>query len=138
MTPKTLADGTRQIRSQVIYLGSNISQAPGTVYLHLGDLTASPGTDARIYLAGLGADTLDPANYIGSFAMVGGGPAGEPVTIASHTLEVTDFEAGGRRYHARSSLRVFGHFGLVVMVKAGSLTIGRAVLSTKALRDRHP
>ncbi len=86
----------------------------------------------------------DPADFIGTIAA----PADEPADIPWLRLDLRDFEADGKRYTARSTLRTQASFSIAMVVTAGRVEVGGWLLKvlepgpgrsfTVAAEDRRP
>jgi len=115
-----------------VFLGSSLSQAPGTLYLHVEGVTAEPGSEAEIFVKDPSSRGVDRANSVGSVATVEGSPS----MLGTIVLEVHDFEAGGQRYTARSALRGMAGLSVAMIVKRGSVKVERFVLTTATREER--
>ncbi|MCB9781278.1 MAG: hypothetical protein H6742_22110 [Alphaproteobacteria bacterium] len=111
-----------------IFLRDDLRDAPGMLQLRLEGVHAEPGSAAEIYLQDNSPELYDPADYLGSVAVVAGGATDIPQVV----LEVHDFEADGQRFTARSTLRELRSFGVVVVPLDGSIQIDGFTLMAKA------
>ena len=130
-----LGHGQKLVSYGAIFLLGSLAQATMPVYLHAEGITIEPGSEAEIYLVNPSDPTARPyrqADFIGSIATVQGSPSKLPYM----TFEIHDFEADGKKYTARSTLREMAGFDLVLLVKHGSVRVERYVLTTDPKSER--
>jgi hypothetical protein len=117
--PTDIGDGNMAHHFGTIFMKNTLSKATVPVNLHTRGITATPDSEAQLYLANQ-QGLLIPYALIGSIEV----PADGPTEIAEvvHALEG----------NAREELRSMAHFGIVMVVTKGSVKIEKIILSIAA------
>jgi hypothetical protein len=117
--PVDLADGRRAYSFGPIFMKNSLSKARGPVFLHARGITVAPDSEADIYLANQQGQLI-PYAYIGVIETVPGGPT--EIREVVHELNE----------NSRTELRSMAHFGVVLAVTKGSVTVDEFILSLPA------
>jgi hypothetical protein len=117
--PTDIGDGKMAHHFGTIFMKNTLSKATVPVNLHTRGITATPDSEAELYLANQ-QGLLIPYALIGSIKV----PADGPTEIAEvvHALEG----------NAREELRSMAHFGIVMVVTKGSVKVEKIILSIPA------
>lgn len=114
--PVDIGNGKMAHHFGTIFMKNTLSKATVPVNLHARGITAAPDSEAELYLANQ-QGLLIPYAYIGLITTVPGGPT--QVAEVVHEL----------KGNARDELRSMAHFGVVMVVTKGSVTVEKFILS---------
>jgi hypothetical protein len=117
--PTDIGDGKMAHHFGPIFMKNTLSKATVPVNLYTRGITAAPNSEADLYLANQ-QGLLIPYALIGSIKAHAGGP----LEIAEVVHELQG--------NARDELRSMAHFGLVMVVTKGSVTVDKFILSIPA------
>jgi hypothetical protein len=117
--PTDIGDGNMAHHFGTSFLKNTLSKATVPVNLHTRGITATPDSEADLYLANQ-QGLLIPYALIGSIKV----PAGAPTEIAEVVHELEG--------NAREELRSMAHFGIVMVVTKGSVKVEKIILSIPA------
>jgi hypothetical protein len=114
--PVDVGNGKMAHHFGTIFMKNTLSKATAPVNLHVRGITATPDSEAELYLA-TQQGLLIPYAYIGVIKAVPGGPT--EIAEVLHEL----------KGNARDELRNMAHFGLVMVVTKGSVKVETFILS---------
>jgi len=125
--------GGRALLFGPVKLTRALKETKGVISLRLEGVTFDPtaGNESQLYIVDAKgtakAIRIDPAHYVGSTANV----AGSTVGTIHVSLELNDFDVGGKAMKARTSFQAMDEVFLALVVTRGELRFRRAVLSAE-------